>query len=429
MVKNLRELLAIESVAELGKEGFPYGPGPAKALEYVLALCESFGFRTKNAGGKYGYAEIGQGEQLIGILCHLDVVPAGKGWNFPPFAGTVDQGRLYGRGALDDKGPAIACIYAMKALMDSKLPLQRRIRIIFGQTEENGEWADIEAYKRCEQLPDCGFTPDGDFPAIYGEKGILLIKMTAPLSGSGFIYAEGGTAPNMVPDFCFVKCSDGAQVTATGKSSHGSAPWTGENAITKMMKKLAAEKGEEMPFARVYMNLIGESFHGEKLGKIFQDEQSGKLSMNAGMLKTEGDRICLYLDIRYPVTCSEEKIVACISRVAAAQGMRAQVIHRMAPVYMDKGGSIMQKLLTAYQTVTGDFSEPLVIGGGTYARSMKNIIAFGPNFPGHPCTEHEKNEYITLEDFRAIFEIYRTALELLACAIPASGENDGSVAP
>lgn len=413
MIEKLRELLAIESVAQCGEGGLPYGPGPAAALEYVLNLCGSFGFTTKNAEGKYGYAEIGSGKELIGILCHLDVVPAGKGWDYPPFAGTLKDGRLYGRGALDDKGPTVACIFAMKDLLDAGTPLKKRIRIIFGQTEENGEWTDIEEYKRCEELPSYGFTPDGDFPALYGEKGILLIKLSMPLAASGFLSAEGGSAPNMVPDLCRVETEKGS-FSAEGKAAHGSAPWTGINAIAELMEKLAAEEGcGELPFVRMYRERIGRCVHGEKMGCAFCDEESGELSMNAGLLKTEGENLELYLDIRYPVTFSEDDVLNAVDAAVSPYGASAEVIHRMRPVYMDKDGPVMRRLLAAYRNVTGDLSEPLVIGGGTYARSMDNIIAFGPNIPGHPNTEHEKNEYITIEDFEAIREIYRQALEAL----------------
>ena len=122
MIAALTELLSIESVSGSGDEKYPYGAGPAMALKYTLALCRRMGFRTKNADGRYGYAEIGSGPELIGILAHLDTVPAGSGWTYPPFAGTLSEGRLYGRGAQDDKGPVIACIYAMKELLDSGVP-------------------------------------------------------------------------------------------------------------------------------------------------------------------------------------------------------------------------------------------------------------------------------------------------------------------
>ena len=310
MIEELKKLVSIESVARPGEGGLPYGAGPAAALEYVLQLCASFDFRTKNVDGLYGYAEIGEGEELIGILCHLDVVPAGEGWDYPPFAGTLAGDRLYGRGVIDDKGPAIASIFAMKELLASDQPLSKRIRIIFGQTEENGEWTDMESYKQQEELPSYGFTPDGDFPAIYGEKGIMLVTVAMDKTASGFSAIKGGSAPNMVPDSC-AGSVDGQGFETKGKSSHGSAPWTGDNAITKMMERLCND-GFDVPFARMYMDKIGRCFHGEKMHCAFEDEESGKLSMNAGMIKEQDDQVILYLDIRYPVTYQWEEIMTVI---------------------------------------------------------------------------------------------------------------------
>ena len=440
MIEKLCGLLEFKSVADRSQEepGRPYGREVTGALEYMLDLCGSFGFRTKNADGRYGYAEIGQGDELIGILCHLDVVPEGKGWKYPPFSGTLvnqaDGERLYGRGALDDKGPAIASVYAMKDLLQSGRPLNKRIRIIFGQTEENGEWDDIADYAANEELPDYGFTPDGDFPAIYAEKGLMVIKLAMPLAGSGFISVHGGSAPNMVPDQCVAVTEAGAFET-TGRSTHGSTPWDGENAITKMMEHLAAideesdgESGGEtdgkadgkagsVPLANIYMETIGHCFHGEKAGCDFEDEKSGKLSVNAGLIRVEEteeeEKICLYLDIRYPVTFDGLQVAAAVAERMKPFGIEADMIHHMEPVYMDKNGPVMARLLAAYREFTGDDSEPLLIGGGTYARSMPNIIAFGPNFPGHPCPEHQENEYILTEDLLMLRKIYRRALELL----------------
>lgn len=300
MIKALQGLLAIESVCEKGDAPYPYGEGPAKALDYVLALCDSFGFRTKNADYRYGYGEIGEGSELIGILVHLDTVPAGSGWDYPPFAGIVDNGKLYGRGVQDDKGPAVASIFAMKGLLDSGCQLNKRIRIIFGQDEETGDWNDIKEYKEREELPDYGFTPDGAFPAVYGEKGIMLVEMSMDLRASGFDCAEGGSAPNMVADFC-TAVVHGKAYEMHGHSAHASTPWEGDNAITKLMLRLA-QLPDAPPFAKAYEALIGDSLYGAKMDCDVRDQASGRLTMNAGLLRIEKDRIKLTLDVRYPVT-------------------------------------------------------------------------------------------------------------------------------
>ncbi len=411
MLEALGGLLAIESVAEHGKEGLPFGPGPARALEYTLSLCEALGFRVKNAGGLYGYAEAGQGEKVIGVLSHLDVVPAGNGWTVPPFAGTVRDGRLYGRGSVDDKGPAVVCTYALRDLLDAYggRPLPKRVRLIFGQTEENGDWLDMEAYLREEGPVDYGFTPDGDFPAIYCEKGVLVLTLAMPQEASGLLSAQGGTAPNIVPDFCRAETASGSH-SASGKPAHGSAPWEGENAIDRLMEQLARE---DVPFAKAYQALFGGDVYGKKLGIAARSPESGPLSLNVGMLRVQEGQARLTIDIRHPETQSAQEVAAQVEAAVKPYGFQIQPYHPLRPVFLDRKGAVMERLLSAYREEIGDCSEPLAIGGGTYARAMDNIIAFGPNFPGEESREHQADEYITLENLERLRRIYRRALENL----------------
>lgn len=413
MIPHLQELLSIPSVAHHGEDGTLYGVGPAKSLAYMLNLCRDLGFRVKNADGKYGYAEIGQGKEIIGILGHLDVVDAGNGWHYPPFAGTIDDGKLYGRGTLDDKGPMLISLYAAKAVAEKYAAagkeLPKRIRLIFGQTEENGDWYDMDAYVENEEPVSYGFTPDGDFPAIFCEKGILVMDWVFPRQGSGLIAAHGGTAPNVVPDHCVVETVTGRHETF-GKTGHGSAPWNGINAINVMMHELAQQ---DIPFAETYLKLLGDDVHGEKLGIAQVSPISGPLSLNVGMLRLTEDEIRLTVDIRYPEDGNADELIAQIREKIAPYGATIPQPHPMKPVYLAKDGSVMQCLLRAYQNETGDCGEPLAIGGGTYARAMDNIIAFGPNFPGEPSPEHEPDEFITLANIEKLYRIYQQALENL----------------
>ena len=284
LLKSLQELLAIESVARRDQEK-PFGNGVAQALDYTLSLCQRMGFHTKNADGLYGYAEIGEGAEIIGCLGHLDVVPAGDGWHYPPYAGTIDGGRLYGRGTIDDKGPTLIALFAAhdvaQAYERAGKPMPRRIRFIFGQTEESGPWDDMAAYVAHEEPVRFGFTPDADFPAIYCEKGILRLHLTMPLTGSGILDAKGGTVVNMVPDACTVTTAAGTY-QAAGKCAHGSTPWRGENAIDRAMEQLPAESG---PFAVAYRALFGNDVYGKKLGIAMTSPDSGPLSMNVGLLR------------------------------------------------------------------------------------------------------------------------------------------------
>ena len=408
ILDQLHELLSIPSVTAVGTGDTPFGPETARALNWVLELCRKLGFRTKNCGGMTGWAEIGQGSELVGILVHLDVVPAGEGWTYPPFACTRANGILYGRGVSDDKGPALACIYAMKELLDSGIPLKRRIRIIFGQSEEKGEWRDMAYYRTHEELPTFGFTPDGQFPALCGEKGIAEIRLSYPLEGSGLTRLEAGQARNIVPSHCRAECGDRSW-SARGRSAHGSTPERGQNAISLLMEQLAG-----IPVADFYNALLGFDLHGERLGCALSDPHS-TLTLNVGMVHTTDQAIVFTLDIRYPVTCSLAQVVDPITAAVAPYGVSVEVGEHMAPIYLDPDGPLITALLSAYQEVTGDRdSRPQVIGGGTYAKAMANIAAFGPTLPGREGSEHQADEHISEEDYFLLLRIYRAALERLA---------------
>lgn len=409
MLLNLKELVSINSVSG-GPEGdYPFGKGPYEALQCCLRLCKEFGFKTKLCKNYMGYAEIGQGDEIMGILVHLDIVPAGNGWTYDPFDLTVREDRVYGRGVIDDKGPAVAVIYAMRDVLNSGKPLNKRVRLIFGCSEETGEWPDMEYYKEHEELPDFGFTPDADFPLIYAEKGILLLQLQMEKRGSGIKAIEAGEVPNMVASSCTVTAvdQDGNEVSMTknGKAAHGSMPWLGINAIGLAMKEL---KGR---FADFYNENFGETWDGSLLDCKIQDEQSGEITINPGVITSDDQWIRLDLDIRYPISYTQEDIVNRISKKVSAYNVKAEVHRGEKPVFMDKSSDFIQNLLKAYRDVTGDNTEPMTMGGGTYAKAMEHIVAFGPVFPGRECTEHQPNEYVFIEDLYKAREIYRTAIE------------------
>lgn len=410
-------LVSIESIARVDvTPEAPYGEGPAKALDYVMKLCETLGIRTVNLGGKVAWAEIGQGEEIVGVLGHLDTVPAGSGWTHNP-GGELCGDRLYGRGVADDKGPTLAALFAMKELQDAGVPLNRRVRLIFGQCEESGDWDDMNYYKQTQQLPVFGFTPDADFPAIYGEKEILNFQLSLPVSKSGLVRIEGGDAANMVADWCrcIYRAADGAERTLEthGRSAHASTPEKGENAITAMMEALH-KAGVASPLVDFYRAYIGSDLNGVKMGCGLEDVQSGKLTLNAGVLRTEDDEIILTLDIRSPVTFNRAAVEGPIAAACAPYGITCRCTANEHPVYMDKNGKVVQAMVGIYREYTGDDSEPTVIGGGTYARAMPGIVAFGPMRPGRECTEHQKDEYLLVEDLLSAKEIYRKTIETLA---------------
>lgn len=417
MIEALQKLVSFQSIAKEEGPEYPYGKEVCGAKEYVLELAKSFGMRAEDVPGKYAYIEIGEGPRLIGILSHLDVVPAGDGWTQDPFGGEIVDGKIYGRGTTDDKGPTIAVLYAMKALKE-KTTLPARIRLILGQTEENGEWRDIEAYTDAEEIPECGFTPDGDFPAIQNELGAMVFQVQMPQSG--FLQGEGGTAPNMVPARARVKTEFGTY-EASGKACHGCAPWLGLNGISELMEKVYQAEPENR-FVRMYADLIGKTIYGEKLGVAAEDE-SGKLTLNVGLFEVRDETATLMVDIRYPAKKNPDEISGSLVRQFSSYGASCECVYHVRPLYTPSDSPVLGALLSAYREVTGDDSRPISIGGGTYAKAMPNMVAFGPNFPGHENREHMEDEYILVEDFLKLEEIYERALAYLLDSSDAASSS------
>lgn len=426
IVKEAASLIRFPSVKAEAEEGMPFGKGIADCLDYTLRLCESFGFRTKNCGGYIGYAEAGAGDEMMGILTHLDVVPAGNDWTYPPFDAEIHDGKLYGRGAIDDKGPAVAAVFALKKVLDSEAVMKKRVRLIFGTDEENG-WEDMDYYTQNEELPDFGFTPDADFPVIYGEMGILQFDLVSfGGSDSKGNSIQGGEAANVVPNLCravlSLKCGDKKIIERKGVSAHASTPDAGENAISMAMQELYELKlSGELDCSEIlnrfidfYHDRIGFCLHGEKLNCDLWDEATGRLTFNAGVVFASDNRTSLSIDMRIPILFSKEEILNRLKRETEGYGLTIENTYFLKPVYLDRDSELIRKLLSVYRNATGDGRAPLTMGGGTYARAMENIVAFGPLFPGREAMEHRKDEFIHLEDLFKIVDIYAEAIKELA---------------
>ena len=451
IIKSTQEIVQIKSVEDKEISGMPFGEGPYKALEYMLNLSEKMGFRTENLDGYAGEAEFGQGEEAIGILVHLDVVPEGDGWSYPPYGGEIHDGKIYGRGTIDDKGPAIAALYAMKALKESQINLNRKIRIIFGTNEETG-WGCMKYYFKHKKPPTMAFTPDADFPVIYAEKGIIvfdLVKIIKTNSSSNIILKSinGGNAANMVPDYCeaILQVKDSkkikerldkylqqknytisiemneniVKIVAKGISAHGSTPEKGCNAISCLMDFLGClmdEKCDISDFIKIYNEKIGFKHHGENIGCSFYDDESGKLNFNPGIIKFNGEEISLTINIRYPINSSAKEVYEGIRSSLRCTGISLiEGTEDMRPLYVHKNNFLVQTLMKVYREQTGDMeSKPITIGGGTYARAMDNAVAFGPMFPGQKDVAHQKDEYISIEHLMNVTKLYANALYELA---------------
>ncbi|WP_308588991.1 M20/M25/M40 family metallo-hydrolase [uncultured Oscillibacter sp.] len=430
MLQTLQGLLRIPSVSGHGATpAQPYGKEVDEALDHTLALCRSLGMKTVKLPGKTAWAEIGQGDELIAVVPHLDVVPAGEGWTVAPFDGTVRDGRIYGRGSSDNKGPAVACIYAAADVLEAlRGALPRRLRLIFGQSEETGLWPDMDYYRTHEETPLAGFTPDAEFPALSGEKGMLWAQVSLPRERSGLCFLHGGTACNIVAAQCEAAYPgrDGTpvRVSAAGRAAHATVPDQGVSAIDAVMQTLRG--AVEDPLVAFYETYLSGACHGEKLAIDCADEPSGRTTLCAGMVRTTASELTMTLDIRYPVTGDGAAILASVERAAGQYGLGLTLLKNAKPLYRPKHHPILQQVLAAYREETGDLGDPIVIGGGTYARGIDNIVGFGGAFPGHVHTEHQADEYMELADFYQQRRIYRSAmLRLLRMDGAALAEGSG----
>ena len=424
LVDTLCVSLRIQSDAQPPEEGKPNGPGAAGALDHALRTAEQMGFTTKNVDGHAGWAEYGQGEEMIAVLGHLDVVPAGEGWIWPPYAGMIEDGCVYGRGAIDNKGPIFSALYGLKAIKDSGMPLKRRIRIIFGTSEESGAFTDMAYYVTKEELPVAGFTPDADFPVIYAEKGILHVMFSGRFSGLeeaavGLECLKAGNAINMVPDRAEAVLNVGGRrvrLEAEGRSAHGSTPHLGENACFPLLELLSRQ---DLPLVMqdafsFLAYALAQETAGENLGLACSDEPSGALTVNLGLLEGDGAYIKGGLDIRYPVTDSKDRVLAALESHFDKGGFAIDSITHQPPLFVPKDGELVKTLIGVFREKTGLPDGPMSTGGGTYARSMPNLLAFGPTLPGDPFLMHQPNEYIDIDRLILLGQIYARAMYELA---------------
>ncbi len=410
IVKNLSQLIKFDSSQAPATEGKPFGEANAKCLDFFLSLASYLGFETKNYDNYIGEVKFGSGEDFA-VLAHLDVVPAGNGWTHDPFGGEVDRenGKIWGRGAMDDKGPALIALYAMKAIKDAGIKPKKCIKLIVGCNEETG-WACIDHYNKVAKMPETGISPDADFPVIYAEKGIVHLTLAFPAENAQFSGLKGGDRANMVCDYCEVTAekSDLAEqlgleyaagkIISRGKSAHGSTPEKGVNAIEKMLAYLGLDGMKKLLF-------------GEKLGLSGFEDETGKLTFSPNLIEQRGGAIYVTCDVRYPATYTLKNVLEVVDKC----GIPYTIEHEQAPLFNDRNGKLISTLLGVYNEVTGKNVQPVAIGGGTYARALKCGAAFGPEEEGEESTIHQADEYITFEKIDKCLKIYTLALQRLCC--------------
>lgn len=447
--RDLNTLVEIESVkdeaAARPEEGIPFGPGPRKALDTFLAFADRDGFDTKNVDGYAGAVQYGDGKESVGILGHLDVVPLGDGWTKDPLAVTFEDGYVFGRGVLDDKGPTLAAYYALKMIRDENLPLKRKIMLIAGTDEESGS-ACMKYYKEHGEIPDLGFTPDANFPVIYGEKGNIHLSLHSsdPTKIRSF---EGGLRPNIVIGqadaivdtedpkkdlFEFYlktndlkgnisKEEDGVHLHMEGVPAHGSLPYDGINAGVHLLNFIGQAYDDQL--AADYHELL-KDWKGSVEGIETDGVYMSFLTMNPGIIRFEPEKAYALVDIRYPNDITPEKVLAGFEKACASQKSEIRPVLDSAgkPLFVDPDSELVTSLMNSYRKYTGDtFTPAITIGGGTYAKEFDNFVAFGPEkLSEEKTTEafvggcHQRDEGIKADNLLEAMAIYADAIYSLA---------------
>lgn len=464
MLVSLEKLVNIDTVladAYTDTDGsvYPFGKGIQDCFVEALKLGDEMGFDTLNVdnyGGHIEYkAEDAENADIFGIAAHLDVVPVGTGWTGDPFVMRQENGYVYGRGTSDDKGPMIACLYAMKAIKEAGIVPKKNIRMILGldeETEKNG----MVYYTEKVGQPTMGITPDGEFPLIHGELGILIFELAQKFDkkpgkdGLRLTKLDAGIAPNSVPaDARAVLAASDAAVydeikaklekyneetgykitakkqgsalvlDAAGVAAHGACPELGLNAISVMLGFLGQLNfacDELNDFFDFYNEHIAFYLRGEGMGCAFEDEASGKLIWNVGMASFDEESASVTINARYPVSNTAEEVFAGIEGVLA--DTKIGIVKRMSenPVFLSLENEMVEKLMAAYVDETGDIEhKPMVIGGGTYAKLLNDTLAFGGLFPGEDDTMHQTNERMSIESFYKMARIYARAIYSICC--------------
>lgn len=448
LITELQQLIQIESILdeENATAAAPFGEGPLAALNFMLQKGLEQGMKVKNVDNMAGHIEMGEGEDLLGILCHVDVVPAGDlaTWTYPPFEGRVVDGKLIARGAIDDKGPTMAAWLAMKMIKDAGIPLKKRVRMIIGSDEESG-FRCVDRYFEKEEMPAIGFAPDADFPLINAEKGIAHVVFTQKagrLENEKLVSFDAGKRTNMVPDKAIATLQavsanfelnfqkflsendaqgsfaiEGSRyiITVKGKSAHAMEPEKGRNAAVLLAKFLTTElDGTGLDFANFMVELFDGDHYGTTLNFNFCDEMSGQTTLNPGIVSFGEKGATIEVSMRYSVTYPFEEKVSAVQSILAEKAFAMDIAGNSTPHYVSEDDELVKTLLDVYRKHTGDFSKPLSTGGGTYARVMKKGVAFGMLFPGEPDVAHQADEFVIVENLVKAAAIYAEAIVKLA---------------
>ena len=443
ILRDLGELIAIDSSEDLNNtsEEYPVGPGPVKAMKKFLSFAERDGFHTKNVDNYAGRVDFGEGDKRLGIIGHMDVVPAGDGWKTDPFKMLIEDGKIIGRGSADDKGPALAAYYGMLLLKEAGFKPKKKIDFIVGTNEETN-WVGIDYYLKHEPTPDQVISPDAEFPIINGEQGIYTLTLTFKdddQKGSvQLVDFTAGIAENVTPQkaYATIKADnltdieaafkkfladndlegefeidgDEAKLELTGQGAHASAPQVGRNAATFLGLFLDQFDfaGRDKNFIHFLADVEHEDFKGEKLGVFHHDELMGDLSSAPSMFEYNGEKAVLKDNIRYPQGTDPDKMVKQVNE-KFGDILTASFASFEEPHYVPGDDPLVKTLLDVYERQTGKKGHEVIIGGGTYARLFEHGVAYGAQPEDAPMVMRQANEYMKVDDLINSIAIYAEA--------------------
>ncbi len=446
-LQDLKHIIAIPSLRneEEKSENAPFGKGCREALDAMLAMAKRDGFKTIDYNGYAGVIEYGEGEESVGVLGHLDIVPIGVGWSKDPFACEIEDGYVFGRGVLDDKGPTLCAYYALKMIKDAGIKLNKKIMIIVGCDEESGMEC-MDYYSKHGEIPTCGFTPDADFPLIYGEKGILdyhlcakretvIKKMIAGERPNIVIGKASAILPNMSEEqekmYHFylqthattgkvIRKNDEVELEMDGVFQHSAYCYKGMNAALHLLNFIGYAYDDAL--SKELYDLLSD-WKGTGVNIAIEGAYMGPLTMNTGIVTIENNSCDVCVDIRYPNDVSGEQLIEKIKETIKTKGYALTVENcsDSKPLFVDPKSPLITTLEQSYRKYANDTFTPIkTIGGGTYARKFENFVAFGPEFPNKEETSffvggpHEKDEGMKIEHLMQAMAIYADAIQTLA---------------
>jgi succinyl-diaminopimelate desuccinylase len=449
MVEDIKKLIRIDSTKGEAQEGMPYGVGPAEALKEAEKIASAMGFKTKNYANHVIAIDLNDKETQLDILAHMDVVPAGDGWTVTtPFEPVVIDNKIYGRGAMDDKGPAIAALYAMKAIRDLNIPISKNVRLILGADEECGS-GDLKHYYSIEKEAPMSVSPDADFPVINIEKGSLNGNVVASFkdekAASGINRIWGGEKVNVIPGKAFAEvygisksqieeiCEKEKKATGLeykveekknnllisvfGKTGHAASPLRANNAVTgiiSLLSKLPLAECKGFESVKSLSKLFPHGdWKGVAAGVSQEDEVSGILTICLNMIEFSSEQLTGIFDSRCPICANEGNMRSVLKKNCEKLGLKLDAGNMHEPHYVPADSPLVKELLACFEEVTGKKGEAIAIGGGTYVHHLNNGVAFGPEMPGMDYSIHGPNEFAGVDDLLLCAEIYTKAIERL----------------